>query len=135
MLDAGINTILSILGISFGGVSVAGLIGLGIGFLKSRHSDKKQASITKTSIEEGFKSAVLPQKIKLDISEKIEKPIQEAMTKLTQLVEDSIKKMDEDLILILKILNEFTHVKKLSEEDQEKIAEIISNIIVEEVKI
>ena len=46
---------------------------------------------------------------------------------------EALAKIHEENVLILKVLNQFTHIKKLSEEDQEKIADIINEEVTEEV--
>lgn len=146
MLDQLTGSILSILSISFGGISIGGMIATLITVWKNHRKDKKeteiskedmlkQIEVTKTSIENAFKDAVLPQKIKLDVSEKIEKPIKEAMAKMSETQQEALKKTNELAMLSLKILHEFTHVKKLPDEDQEKIEEALNNVVIEEVKI
>ena len=91
--------------------------------------------MSKEYIETSFKNAVLPSKIKLDVSEKIEKPIAEGLAKMEDNQKEYLQKIHEENQLILKVLSQFTHTKKLSEEDQDKIKEIVGEAVTEEVKL
>ena len=71
----------------------------------------------------------------LDVSEKIEKPIAEGLAKMEDNQKEYLQKIYEENQLILKILSQFTHTKKLSEEDQNKIKEIVGEAVTEEVKL
>lgn len=83
MFDAISEQVMQILSLSLCGVSVATILANVIYCVKSIHraakkakNDKdefqKQLNVSKEYIENAFKSAVLPQKIKLDVSSKIE---------------------------------------------------------------
>ena len=132
--------------VSLCGVSLATIIANVIYCVKSikraatrAKSDKeefqKQLAVSKEYIETSFKNAVLPSKIKLDVSEKIEKPIAEGLAKMEDNQKEYLQKIYEENQLILKILSQFTHTKKLSEEDQDKIKEIVGEAVTEEVKL
>lgn len=134
------NTILFIFSLSVGGVSILTILADVIYCVKSikkmRKTVKKNEQdilVSKEYIEEAFKEAVLPKTIKLDVSSKIEKPIKDGMSKMMEYNAEALVKIHEENVLILKVLNEFTHVKKLSDEDQEKIADIINEEVTEEV--
>lgn len=134
------NTILFIFSLSVGGVSILTILADVIYCVKSikkmRKTVKKNEQdilVSKEYIEEAFKEAVLPKTIKLDVSSKIEKPIKDGMSKMMEYNAEALLKIHEENVLILKILNKFTHVKKLSDEDQEKIADIINEEVTEEV--
>lgn len=134
------NTILFIFSLSVGGVSIITILADVIYCVKSikkmRKTVKKNEQdilVSKEYIEDAFKEAVLPKTIKLDVSSKIEKPIKDGMSKMMEYNAEALVKIHEENVLILKVLNEFTHVKKLSDEDQEKIADIINEEVTEEV--
>lgn len=134
------STILFIFSLSVGGVSILTILADVIYCVKSikkmRKAVKKNEQdilMSKEDIEQAFKDAVLPKTIKLDVSSKIEKPIKEGMTQMMEYNAEALIKIHEENVLILKVLNEFTHVKKLSDEDQEKIADIINEEVTEEV--
>lgn len=134
--------ILAILGISIGGVSVGTILATVIYVVKSIKRNKKEiknakaeVTITKEYVEQSFKNAVLPKTIKLDVSSKIEQPIKEGMAKIEELNKEQLEQIHKENVLILKVLNQFTHVKKLSEEDQEAIADIVNEEVTEEVKL
>lgn len=136
------EVILSILGLSIGGVSLATVLANVIYCIKAIKRAKKEAKsakdevvVTKEYVERAFKDAVLPKTIKLDISSKIEQPIKEGMTRIKELNKEQLEQIHKENVLILKIMNQFTHVKKLSEEDQEAIADIVNEEVTEEVKL
>ena len=129
-----------ILTLSISGVSLVTILGVIIYIVKfGRKVSKKlkqneeNISVTKKQIENAFKEAVLPKTVKLDVSSKIEKPIQEGLKTIREDNKESLKNLKDELTLILKILNQFTHVKKLSDEDREKIDDIVNNEVTEEV--
>lgn len=134
------DLVLFIFSLSVGGISVLTILADVIYCVKSirkmRKAVKKNEEdivVSKSNIEQAFKEAVLPKTIKLDVSTKIEKPIKEGLTQMRDDNKEALEKIHEENVLILKILNQFTHVKKLSDEDQEKIADIINEEVTEEV--
>lgn len=146
MLDQFGEQIMQILSMSLCGVSLATIIANVIYCVKSikraatkakndKEEFQKQLDVSKEYIEQSFKNAVLPSKIKLDVSEKIEKPIKEGLAQMEDNQKEYLQKIYEENQLILKILSQFTHTKKLSEEDQDKIKEIVGEAVTEEVKL
>lgn len=134
--------IMSILGMSIGGVSLGTVLSVVIYCVKSIRRNRKEAQrarqevqITKDYVEQAFKNAVLPKTIKLDVSSKIEQPIRQGMQKITEINKEQLEQIHNENVLILKVLNQFTHVKKLSEEDQEAISDIVNKEVTEEVKL
>lgn len=134
--------IMSILGMSIGGVSLGTVLAVVIYCVKSIRRNRKEAQrakqevqITKDYVEQAFKNAVLPKTIKLDVSSKIEQPIRQGMQKITEINKEQLEQIHNENVLILKVLNQFTHVKKLSEEDQEAIDDIVNEEVTEEVKL
>lgn len=134
------DLVLFIFSLSVGGISVLTILADVIYCVKSirkmRKAVKKNEEdivVSKSNIEQAFKEAVLPKTIKLDVSTKIEKPIKEGLIQMRDDNKEALEKIHEENVLILKILNQFTHVKKLSDEDQEKIADIINEEVTEEV--
>ena len=134
------NTILFIFSLSVGGVSILTILADVIYCVKSikkMHKvvkkNEQDILMSKEDIENAFKEAVLPKTIKLDVSSKIEKPIKEGLNQMRNDNKEALAKIHEENVLILKVLNQFTHIKKLSEEDQEKIADIINAEVTEEV--
>lgn len=129
-----------IISLSIGGVSLATVFGILIyivkfarKIVKKLKENEQNIEVTKEQIENAFKEAVLPKTIKLDVSSKIEKPIQEGLKTIREDNEESLHDLKEELVLILKILNQFTHVKKLKDEDREKIDDIVNEEVSEEV--
>lgn len=129
-----------ILTLSISGVSLVTIFGViiyivkfGRKVFKKLKQNEENIDVTKKQIEDAFKEAVLPKTVKLDVSSKIEKPIQEGLKTIREDNKESLKNLKDELTLILKILNQFTHVKKLSDEDREKIDDIVNNEVTEEV--
>lgn len=139
MLDAITQYWPEITAISIGGVSLVTIIGIIIwlvNFIKTvKQMFEQDKNVTTTTIENAFKNAVLPSKIKLDVSEKIEKPIKQGISEMSDTLKEYLTGIHKENVLILKILSQFTHTKKLTEEEQEQIAEIVGNETIEEVKL
>ena len=141
-MDGWQEVLMSILGLSVGGVSLATVLANVIYCVKAIKRARKEAkatknevAVTKEYVEQAFKDAVLPKTIKLDVSSKIEQPIKEGMQKIEQVNKDQLEQIHQENVLILKVLNQFTHVKKLSEEDQEAIQDIVNEEVTEEIKL
>ena len=141
-MDGWQEVLMSILGLSIGGVSLATVLANVIYCVKAikrarneAKAAKNEVSVTKEYVEQAFKDAVLPKTIKLDVSSKIEQPIKEGMQKIEQVNKDQLEQIHQENVLILKVLNQFTHVKKLSEEDQEAIQDIVNEEVTEEIKL
>lgn len=131
-----------ILSLSICGVSLGTIVGISIGVIrtirkgrKEIQNQQKQIDVTKESIETSFKNAVFPKTIKLDVSKKIQEPINKAMNELKESNNQQLAEMKEEIKLALKILNQFTHVQKLSEEDKEKISDIVNEEVTEEMEV
>ena len=140
-MDGWQEILMSILGLSVGGVSLVTVLANVIYCVKAIKRARKEAKVakdkvvvTKEYVEQAFKNAVLPKTIKLDVSSKIEQPIKEGMQKIEQVNKDQLERIHNENVLILKVLNQFTHVKKLSEEDQETIQDIVNEEVTEEIK-
>lgn len=133
---------ISIFSLSICGISLGTIIATAIGVVKSIHKSRKQMKqqeeqikVTKESIETSFKNAVFPKTVKLDVSKKIQEPINKAMEELKASNDAQLAEIKEENKLILKVLSQFTHVQKLSQEDQEKIADIVNAEVTEEMEV
>ena len=144
MLDQFSEQIMQILNLSICGVSLATILANVIYCIRSIRRAAKEAKknkedvdkrleISKEQIEEAFKNAVLPSKIKLDVSSKIEKPIKEGIEKMEENNKEYLQSVREQNLLILKILSKFTHTKQLTEDEQEELKEIIGESKTEEI--
>lgn len=132
----------SIFSLSICGISLGTIITIAIGVVKSIHKSRKQIKqqeeqikVTKESIETSFKNAVFPKTIKLDVSKKIQEPINKAMEELKASNDVQLAEIKEENKLILKVLSQFTHVQKLPQGDQEKIADIVNAEVTEEMEV
>ena len=132
----------AILSLSVGGISVGTVFATVIYVVKSIRKSRKEQKlqkenikVTKEQIEQSFKEAVLPKTIKLDVSTKIEQPIKQGLQQIRDDNKEALESIHEENRLILAVLSNFTHVQKLSKEDQEAIADIVDREIIEEVKL
>lgn len=134
--------IFMILTCTINGVSLVTIFANVITMIKSIRRMKKDikknaddVQMSKTQIEEAFKEAVLPKTIKLDVSSKIEQPIKQGLAQMQEDNKQALEAIHQENKLILKVLSQFSHVQKLSEADQEQIADIVNDEVVEEVKL
>lgn len=141
-MDGWQDVLFSILGLSISGVSVATVLANAIYCVKAIKRARKETKVakdeiivTKKYVEQAFKDAVLPKTIKLDVSSKIEKPIRDGLAQMRDDNKEALEQIHKENVLILKVLNQFTHTKKLSEADQEAIADIVNEETTEEVKL
>lgn len=132
----------AILSLSVGGISVGTILTTVIYVVKSIRKSRKEQKlqeenikVTKEQIEQSFKEAVLPKTIKLDISTKIEQPIKQGLQQIRDDNKEALESIHEENRLILTVLSKFTHVQKLSKEDQEAIADIVGKEVTEEIQL
>ena len=142
MLENISNTAVAILSMTIGGVSIGGLIAFAIAFIKyivkerkRRLAEKTQNELTVETIKQCFQDVLLPKNIKLDVSNKIQQPLKEGLEDIKLAVMEKITLTEEELKLILQILAQFNHVKKLPEETQAQIAYVIDKGTTEEVQL
>ena len=132
MFEGIASTVTQILSLTIGGISIGAIITFGIAFIKHivkerkrRLEEQNSKELTTDTIKECFKDVVLPKSLKLDVSNKIEKPIKEGLLQIQQSINENLIITQEELKLILSILSQFTHVKKLPEETQNQISAIV----------
>lgn len=132
MFEGIAGTVSQILSLTIGGISLGGIIAFGIAFIKyvvkerkRRLKEKNQQELTTETIKECFKDVVLPKSLKLDVRNKIEQPIKEGLLQIQEAINERLVITQDELKLILTILSQLTHVKKLPEETQEQIAAIV----------
>ena len=155
MLDEYVNEILTLLGIGTSATSIVSVIIMIIYCARSiakvivanknnntSVTDQLNAVITELQnqitaiqestqtsseqIEEAFENAVIPSTIKVDLSSKVSTVLTECTNTITSQVSDLVSTIATNQVLILKILSQFTHVQKLSEDDQAAIQDAIS---------
>lgn len=135
MFDTIVNQANGILGITIGGVSLATIIGLVITIIIEIRKAHKEARLTEKSIETAFQNVVLPSKIKIDLSGKIQEPLEQGFLQVKQFLRTSLERVDKGQRLVLSILSQFSHVNKLPQETQDEIAEYLDECKTMEVKI
>lgn len=135
MFDTIVNQANGILGITIGSVSLATIIGLVIAIIIEIRKAHKEARITEKSIETAFQNVVLPSKIKIDLSGKIQEPLEQGFLQVKQFLRTSLERVDKGQRLVLSILSQFSHVNKLPQETQDEIAEYLDECKTVEVKI
>lgn len=135
MFDTIVNQANGILGITIGGASLATIIGLVIAIIIEIRKAHKEARLTEKSIETAFQNVVLPSKIKIDLSGKIQEPLEQGFLQMKQFLRTSLERVDKGQRLVLSILSQFSHVNKLPQETQDEIAEYLDECKTVEVKI
>ena len=125
-MDAISSTVTSILSLSVGGVSIISIIGMIIYCIRLALVNKKNLTVTKETIEEAFKDVVLPKNIKLDISNKIEKPIREGLESIGIQVNSALERLEQGEQMMMRILVLFTHFQKLPDDVREQIEDFIN---------
>lgn len=105
--------------------SIITSFGLGKKVNKKTISLEQQIQITRQGIIEAFKSAKLPNEIRLSISTKVE----EILTLATDKIIETIKKNEATRtaanLMILKILNYTAASSKLTDEERQQIEDIL----------
>lgn len=135
MFDQISNSVLAILSISVGGISLGSLLGMIVYVAYKLAKLKKENKITKATIETAFKDAVLPKNIKLDVSGKINEPIAAGLERIKTYLSYEIERIMEGEKLILAILSKFNHTAKLTDEEKAKLEEYLEKGATEEIKL
>lgn len=86
---------------------------------------QKQMQITRKGIVEAFKSAKLPNEIKLSISTKVEEILTQARDKIIDIVKKNEAARTAANLMILKILKFTAASNKLTEDEQKQIEDIL----------
>lgn len=120
------NQVMTILSLSVGGVSVASILGMIVYCIRLAIVNKKNLTVSQTTIENAFKEVVLPKNIKLDISNKIEKPIKEGLALASEKISEVLERVEKGEKLMMQILVLFTHYQKLPEDVREQIEDFIN---------
>lgn len=145
-MDEVYQQIISIATLIIGSADIASIIGVIIYVIRAFVIHRKEIAaikddmtkaleINKQQVENAFKEAILPKNIRLDVSSKIEKPIKDGLQNIQLFLQQEQERIDKGQQLILAILSQFTHVKKLPEETQKEIDEYLEAYTVEEIKI
>lgn len=122
-----------VLNYSILGVSLGTLLALAIYVFKYILKSKKEIAITKESIKEGFKEVVLPKDLRINLSNKIDPAIKEAIkTYMEPMLKDFEKVMMQNQ-LMLSIMSKFTHADKLTQEEQNLLHDLLKDMGTEEV--
>lgn len=87
-----------------------------------------EIQITRDGIVEAFKTAKIPSEWKIDVSNKIEKAIEAGLDQIIELFKEYEGLRTDANILILKILSYTAASNKLTEDDKNKIADLLKLI-------
>lgn len=130
MFEGAVNTLLSILSLSIGGVSVVSIITAFIVLAKKI----KSVSLTKNYVEQAFTKAILPANVRIDISQKIMPLVKQALNDIENNMKNFIKEQKEEyqatkdmLTLTLSILSKFSHTQQLTEDEKMKLSMIVTS--------
>lgn len=125
----------NILSYSICGVSIAVILGLLIDYIRERRRFRKEKSLTKEAIVEGFKEVVIPKDLRINLSKKIDPAIKEAIGEYMKPLIKYCQKMEAENLMMLKIMSKFTHVEKLTEEEQLFLSKLLNSEIESEINI
>lgn len=134
MFDTALQQINNFVGITIGGVSIVSVIGMAITLIVEIRNSHKEARLTKQAVETSFQNAVLPTKIKIDLSNKIQEPIEKGFLEVNQYLRETVGHIEKGEKLILTILSQFSHVNKLPISVQSEIEEYLDDSKTVEVK-
>lgn len=118
--------VMTILSLSVGGISISSILGMIVYCIRLSIVNKKNLTVSQTTIENAFKEVVLPKNIKLDISNKIEKPIKEGLALASEKISEVLERVEKGEKLMMQILVLFTHYQKLPEDVREQIEDFIN---------
>ena len=127
--------VINILSSSICGVSIAVILGLLIDYIRERRKFRKEKSLTKEAIVEGFKEVVIPKDLRINLSKKIDPAIKEAVGEYMKPLIKYCQKMEAENLMMLKIMSKFTHVEKLTEEEQLFLSKLLNSEIESEINI
>lgn len=129
MFEGAVNTLMDILSLSIGGVSILSIVAAFIVLARKI----KSTSLTKDYVEKAFEKAVLPANVRIDISQKIIplvkqslSDIEEHMKKFMQEQRDEVKATKDMLKLTLTILSKFSHCQQLTDEERDYLSNIVN---------
>lgn len=135
MFDKILQQVNSVGGITVCGLSIGTVIAMMIVLFCEIRKAHKEARITKDAVEKAFQNVILPTKIKIDVSNKIQEPLETGFLQIKQYLRKTIYSVERGEQLILHILSQFSHVNKLPVEIQNEIAEYLDSGKSTEVKL
>lgn len=131
MFEEAIPTLMNILSLSIGGISLGSVVVMGI--VLGRRI--KKTALTKDYVEKAFEKAVLPANIKLDVSKKVVPLVKSALAEIKVDLKGSVKEMNDEIVavkksikLMLAILSKFSHTDMLTEEEKADIRDILNSV-------
>lgn len=125
----------NILSYSIGGVSLGMVVALTIYVIRYIVKTKRENNMTKETIMECFKEVVLPKDLRINLSKNIVPAIKEQIKESMKPVTDYYEKLIVEVQLMLSILSKFTHAEDLTEEEKEKLKELLNDPSIYEVEI
>lgn len=125
----------NILSYSICGVSITVVLGLLIDYIKEKRKFRKEKNITKDAIVEGFKEVVIPKDLRINLSKKIDPAIKEAIGEYMKPMIKYCKRIEAENLMMLKIMSKFTHVEKLTEEEQLFLSKLLNSEVESEIDI
>lgn len=128
MFEGAVNTLMNILSMSIGGVSIVTIIAAFFVLAKKI----KQVSLTKDYVEKAFEKAVLPANVRIDISQKIMPLVKQALIDIQENLKnyiqeniEEVKIMKDEIKLVLTILSKFSHCQQLTDEERALLENLI----------
>lgn len=117
-----------ILNYSIMGISLGAILSLAIYCIRYIIRSKKDIKITKESIEDAFKNVVLPKDLRINLSNKIDPAIKEALKKYLEPITKAYNKIAIQNQLMLSIMSKFSHTEKLTEQEQQLLHDLLKDM-------
>ena len=117
-----------ILNYSIMGISLGAILSLAIYCIRYILRSKKDIKITKESIEDAFKNVVLPKDLRINLSNKIDPAIKEALKKYLEPITKAYNKIAIQNQLMLSIMSKFSHTEKLTEQEQQLLHDLLKDM-------
>jgi hypothetical protein len=125
MFDGAAGVIDKIMNYSIMGISLGIIIALAIFILRTHIKTKLQIAVTKEGIEEAFKNVVLPKDLRINLSNKVVPAVQETLKEYMEPILKAYKKVAVENQLMLSIMAKFSHVEKLTEQEQALLQDLL----------
>lgn len=110
------------------GISLGAILSLAIYCIRYIIRSKKDIKITKESIEDAFKNVVLPKDLRINLSNKIDPAIKEALKKYLEPITKAYNKIAIQNQLMLSIMSKFSHTEKLTEQEQQLLHDLLKDM-------
>jgi hypothetical protein len=128
MFDYITNGISNILAISIGGVTVATILGFIVWAIIKIKKEGISAKLIENSIETKIAEAIIPTKVRIDISGTVKTVLETDRAANKQMIKEQFKLQDQKLNIALLILSKFSHAEQLTDEQKIQLDKLLGGI-------